>query len=171
MRTRILIALSLFSSFPAFAIETKPIDLGFLAPAGSIPPTVTLEDDEGATLSFRLPSGKEQREENLGQEFASFTMAGKPGAFVEAHDIDGDGVAEVIARTVVPGGDGALYVFRFDGEKGRFNTTQAEDGDEFLYVNPKSAVSVDKNGLVTVKAGKTSSSYEIRANRFAVRKN
>lgn len=176
MRTRIFLASLLFAASPAFALETKPVEASpalteaptaALSPAPA-PVSLTLEEEDGATITVRLPSGKEQREENLGQEFAPFSLGGRPVAQAEAHDIDGDGVAEVVARTVVPGGDGALYVFRLDAEKARFRAITAADGDEFLYVDPKSAVNVE-GGVITVKDGKASAAYEIKDGRFVAR--
>ncbi|RYZ99962.1 MAG: hypothetical protein EOP11_18830, partial [Proteobacteria bacterium] len=165
MRTRILLASLLLLPTSAFAISTKPIELGTAAPAAS----VTIEEEEGATLIFRLPGGKEQREENIGQEFANFTLGTKADATVEALDLDGDGQQEIIARTVLPGGEGAVYVFRFDREKSRFVSIQGDDGDDFLYVSAKADVSVDAAGVIFVKAAKAGTTYVVKADRFTVK--
>lgn len=153
---------SLWLPIHGHALEIKPIDLGKLGQA-----SVTAEDDEGARLVFQLPNGKSQKETGLGEEFLPFRFDGTNDTRIEARDLDGDGQQEVVVRTKLPGSSaGALYVFRWHPESQRFEPATGEDDDDFLYVNAKAPVAVDKTGLIGVIDEKATLAFQLKGDRF-----
>ncbi len=148
-----------------FATETKSIDLGKLGQA-----SVTAEDEDGARLLFQLPNGKTQKETGLGEEFLPFRFGDVGETRIEARDLDGDGQEEVVVRTKLAGSSaGALYVFRWRQESGRFEPATGEEEDDFLYVSAAAPVAVDKTGLIGVKEEKTTLAYQLKGDRFLLK--
>lgn len=106
------------------------------------------EKDQSVSLSIRLPDGKTQDEEGLGEEPVPFNFQGK-AAYLAALDLDKDGQKEFAVRVSVPPQAGALYFFRWDGKK----FLPVGDGKEdFLLVDLAAPVEVAKDGEVTAKA-------------------
>ena len=159
---RTLSALLLLAASPAHALPTESIELGAAGHA-----RVSAADELGARLSFELPDGQPQSEEELGEEFASFRVEAPKEARKEAdvrlatRDLDGDGRQEVVVRTKLAGGAGGLYVFLYDVKEKRFRAATSDAGEDFLPVERTAPVRLRSDGHIEVGAARAARAYRL----------
>lgn len=106
---------------------------------------------EGAAyLEVMLPEGT-QKIEGLGDQFMPLKWNGRETALIAA-DINGDGVDEIIVRAAITSAASAILVYQWDAEQKQFFpvlfTDSQDESKPFLFADPGSGVSIDKNTIV-----------------------
>ena len=78
-------------------------------------------------------------------------------------DLNGDGIDEIVVRGSVTSDASAVIVYRWDGDRGEylptdFTADNQDEGKPFLFVDADSTVSVDRAGVIEVRATRTDQS-------------
>jgi hypothetical protein len=158
---RIVLATFFFLATALPAMSQSATATARLGPGQTVAVTAVRATGEPARLEIALPKGV-QRFEGIGEQFLTLKSGGKDSIIVVA-DLNGDGIDEIVVRGSVTADASAVIVYRWDGDRGEYLATDftadnQDEGKPFLFVDADSTVSVDRAGVIEVKATRTDQS-------------
>jgi hypothetical protein len=158
---RIVLATFLFLATALPAVAQSATATARLGPGQIATITAVREVGEPARLEIALPKGT-QRFDGVGEQFLTIKSGGKDSVIVVA-DLNGDGIDEIAVRGSVTADASAVFVYRWDGDRGEYLPTDftadgQDEGKPFLFVDAASTVTIDRSGAIEVNTTRTDQS-------------